>query len=1512
MESVDVVSTAPTMDALWAQAAWVTNLTDPAAALDRLHNTFLDVVINGPAPEDDDDEGRKKRRGDSDADEESEDLVDDFDEANNDLNDDAANDDDGSDALGNISENEDLEEEQYSDDDEGLDEFTHWINGTGVSSNNAARRGDEESRVARRATAGGDEGGVEAELRRVGLSTRDGQIVEQPMPERLAVIALDEGRPGLVHAASTAATSSSTASPVTTEAIWLLDQLTQHSRPYHNNTYVQSVTRSTPIEQRDHLLIRTIERALGYLLEEKLEPAYLMMYRQRELMPLLAALWSNKASQSLRDAAAMEERLGANVDYAYCLETGRRQLPLVRLKEGDVFQHTGIAANIGSGDSKWTCDPAKGSEEEARNEPRYNRARVKPCFIELGRLLVTILDLDVIFGRLERSRSVTLDRLRAAGPIADAHYSFLRKSGPYRDATDADAWASFATFVASIASVDQRLGGRALTVTANTAATKKLQRLGLEEAFETFALTGLQFQENLQNAQAIHTLPSQRPQEVYAFARAAGLAAQSERQLSGSEVLELFAKVMAEQYAQLPTLRRRVIQSFLRDGLVVVTYVRAIPGRASGQHRSVSIASLLESSPRDFLDLLEEQRHGMIRMKFYLDINLVLSVIESDALAGGAAHEPSWANERGIAFDIVAKRLIHTTRGYIKTILERVAALAVSQACCEKLSHSCAEGPYEPTQLNIEAYDPARRTWESEWNIVEALPSHDTALHSTLSSPSRRICGAFRGMNGVTCFTFLDASGNVLGHIRWVDVDLKTVEGRMRNAQQIQSLRQMLRKHFPSVIGVAAVADAQRLVQTLERLMFEELHKDLGVHIPVVWVSPMSAIVAANSSYMLRAAQNADSVTRCSICTARHLQDPLHQVCSMFDDQNSVLKLPIGVHRQANSRSLVAALQWEVSLWIAACGVDLSDVSRAPHAANVVQFVPGFGPRKAARLCDALRALPEPPQSRIELQQLLTTLFGIEVETNALTTFRVAAPMIDDHNSTSAYHPLDGTLIPRQWYQDAEDIIWRAVNCSRREYDENNHEDRRTPSDATSAALAASLFMSFNEAERRTRIEETSKFDSRYIEEFIKSELLSGYRSYMRRPYRIMINKLLFKLQTGVLFVSRSDMEYACPAEARTALQGNPLIVCEGSIEQGTVAGVRGGTIEGIRVNTTKGVPAFISADDIDVEVMRDELRDWNRYNEDDRLARERGEPRPLAKECPEWLRRGSLIHGTVSNCNYERGELRLRWCEAALEAAADEYHHAAAQADDAFGARSVNSVMTAQIIDAARVNMLKISRHDLFKNINGQRAAELLAGKCIGESLIRQSKHGKSNEALICVKVGSRSIANWPVREVRIHTGQVVYELRDERSQRNHRFHDVDHVLDSYIKRAVERIHTIRQHRKFVADSRDVSRRLAEDQRSGKFRLVYYFAEVEDEERPQTFYKLFYRLMNDTKDRSMKLHIDCENVFVRLPKGRGSYEWTPCASAEEASTLLKGFAANVMRGEKQDTSRRGGRRSEY
>lgn len=1482
----DINADALSLEDILSKAMWISTVLDPSLCIDNLNEIFHQVIFSFPAPDrghHEDAEGpvirtaaekKKELKRKREMQEELKDLTGEILDGEED------------EVYGLLEEEEESEDEHLEDDMEDelhmADQyFLDWIQ-IGRLDETGKRKKEKAESIERK--------DVELELHQIGLGVEEESIAEDSMPDRFREIAEKEARPKLNSKVLPGGYTYDL--PLEREAYWILRQLRNAGQPLAHNTRICALASHPLSAIIDDPVLVAISYALKKMTREYLEPGHLMMYHQTPLHPLLFALFEDS---NLQKAA---EHTIPMTSYAYSTLTGARQRPY--FSENDIGFHTISKRSIGPRDPIWR-----------HIQERRDFTQRKPCFIELGRLLVRILELDVSCHQLEYRRRQMLLMLEDSTEGHVQNQRIILENTVFESAVDVDIWHSF---VQTLVSKGPSRG-----------AYRRVQELGLQEAFEEYSLTGLQYQENLLQGKPLALCPTQR---VHLMEWADHVAKTVSQPATPEYVISLFNKAIVEQFSKLPVLCRQVLDYFCSMGHLIVSY-----RWVKKMDDIFPLSTFFVEHPKHYLELLQLKEQDKVDLHYMLDEGLVRQVLRENELyhirPSGvqltADIEEEWYMQRQAAISGVIVQIMENLVPRVKAELSQQARYHATCLSVERLSTYCSMGPYQRTKLELTGFSDNLLLWEPSWNVVEALPMDDPGT----SRIQHRTCGAYRSDNGVVTFTFVDEMGALINTMRWTDSNSNAKPSAGASTTEQMKLLRLFESCNPSVVAVAATSpDSLSVMQRIQHFLKDYVYPSRRVRVPVIWVADDAPRFFSESHFADIEMPNMDAGIRRSIGVARFTQDPLQVITALFDNKKTVLRFLCSSSQCSTcdqQNDLYRALCWEASLWIASTGFWAEDCQRRPNSLSMLQFVPGLGFSKALRLHQFINE--RLPVDRLSLKLAIQEEFSEPVAINASPCIRVAAPGHSNQLLEATWHPLDQTLIPHELY-DVSTYI--AAVCTKTE--KNRHP----------SLLALNLidFLNINRTKRREAVhlevgDGRDVFDgikklrcagyekiygNREVE-FIADELVANGVSFMRRPFRRMTTKNLLLCIGGITYFSSAECGGGGHATSSLSSfssggQSSPFVrnadggvcdvVCEGDCLSGTIEGFRGGKLAGIRITTSKGLRAFMPVEEVESDTARRELVSHLHYLEKRRHnPQEANDPSSGLYAPPDWLQRSAVIQGIIFRCHWSRCELFLRWCP---PRSVDIYPPSADTNYISYsdivkeGTSSINSIRTAQIEEDATSFASKLSKHPLFRDVSQTEAMDLLRDKEIGEVLFRPSSRQKV-KSICMVKFGAMVVANLIISEDRRSDGTIFYRFDDKIAGEGPReFSEVDEFLQSYIHPMVQLVLNLRGHRRFVESVLEVRLALSEQQ-EGSRRFAYVFVENTKNSMPP-LYRVYTR--GGGKEHRFDLHINDHFIFVRLPfftmpeDGKpcsaAEYKWVQCKNAENLSEVLKSHAIQSSR----------------
>ena len=194
----------------------------------------------------------------------------------------------------------------------------------------------------------------------------------------------------------------------------------------------------------------------------------------------------------------------------------------------------------------------------------------------------------------------------------------------------------------------------------------------------------------------------------------------------------------------------------------------------------------------------------------------------------------------------------------------------------------------------------------------------------------------------------------------------------------------------------------------------------------------------------------ASTAQRTALSSARLLQDPLVESAHCIGPTGlSLLKLPLHpLMRTLPEEELERALEAEMVLGVCRIGVDFGRALAHEHYGKMLQFVPGLGPRKAARLLRdviAQSATKSAPETREQLRGFL----GPSVWCNAVGFIKFLPP--DVPGGLKHAPGLEGCRVHPESYRFARKMCFDAMQ---EDEDEEAAETEEALEEAVFAAMS--------------------------------------------------------------------------------------------------------------------------------------------------------------------------------------------------------------------------------------------------------------------------------------------------------------------------------------------------------------------------------------------------------------------------------------------------------------------------
>lgn len=548
---------------------------------------------------------------------------------------------------------------------------------------------------------------------------------------------------------------------------------------------------------------------------------------------------------------------------------------------------------------------------------------------------------------------------------------------------------------------------------------------GITKMATKFGLTPVQLGENMREGYQKHEVVQEPvgPAEV-------ALEFTCARFPTVEAVLSAARFAHAKQISCEPIVRATVRQEFLQNAVVQVRPTKkGLKERIDESHpcytkKYLKNKRILDFSGDSFLQLLAAERDGLLDVKITLDkrdepgelpyLKKVAGYYERDEYADNVQ---KWNTERNQVLELAFEKMLYPQfEKELKNRMRQEAIEAIIKKCAQKLNSWIRVAPY--------AVDPAIME-DEDFDTRDGV----------------RVMGfAFLPVNDQAAFAaMIDGDGEVTDHLRLPNFMIRKGDRTSHADQQLRQkdherLRTFILHKRPHVIVVGSEtmtarnvhADITDIVQDLvDNEQFPAIHIEI--------VDNDLSTVYMNSKRAKQDFHDFPELLRQAISLARRIQDPLVEFSQLCTPDEEILCLKYHpLQDQLPKEDLLEALNIEFINTTNEVGVDINRAIAHPHTAQLVQFICGLGPRKAAALLRTLKKQQTPIlESRTQL--IMNCKFGAKVFINCAGFIKIDTAQLTDTGTDTYIEVLDSTRVHPEAYEWARKMAVDAL-----EYDEDN------------------------------------------------------------------------------------------------------------------------------------------------------------------------------------------------------------------------------------------------------------------------------------------------------------------------------------------------------------------------------------------------------------------------------------------------------------------------------------------
>ncbi|XP_054723966.1 LOW QUALITY PROTEIN: transcription elongation factor SPT6-like [Uloborus diversus] len=619
---------------------------------------------------------------------------------------------------------------------------------------------------------------------------------------------------------------------------------------------------------------------------------------------------------------------------------------------------------------------------------------------------------------------------------------------------------------------------------------------GIDGLAKKFGLTPEQFGENLRDNYQRHEVEQYpiEPKEVASDYV-------SKRFPTSEDCLSAAKFMVATQISREPAVRQCVRQTYFERAKICVAPTKKGVKEIDENHPCYSMKYLKNKPVKDlrgdqFLKLSIAERDGFLKISVSMDkhtesdghhqyLEEIKQLYERDEFSKNVQE---WNVQRQKALEIALTKILYPTfQKELKLRLLSESKEGVVKACCRKLYNWLKVAPY---QVDGQVEE------DEDFDTREGV-----RILAIAYSPDREI-PAFCAM--------IDGNGEVLEYLRLPYLlnrkNSFREKDRVLKEKDLNSLKGLISSKKPHVVAVASESrDAIMICEDVRGVINELMESEQFPPISVELVDNELGILYMNSNKGENDFRDYPPLLRQAVSIARRLQDPLMEFSQLCTPDEEILCLKYHpLQEELNKEELLNALYLEFVNRTNEVGVDFNRAIQFSHTSNLVQFICGLGPRKAAYFLKTLKTANEQLESRAKLINFCKV--GPKIFINCAGFIKIDTSSLVD--STETYlEVLDGSRVHPEAYEWARKMAVDAL-----EYDDTS--DDVNPAGALEEILENPEKLKDLDLDAFAEELERQGYGNKSITLYdIRAELNHKYKD-LRTPYRSPNAEEIFNMLT--------------------------------------------------------------------------------------------------------------------------------------------------------------------------------------------------------------------------------------------------------------------------------------------------------------------------------------------------------------------------------------------------------------
>ena len=411
---------------------------------------------------------------------------------------------------------------------------------------------------------------------------------------------------------------------------------------------------------------------------------------------------------------------------------------------------------------------------------------------------------------------------------------------------------------------------------------------------------------------------------------------------TGAQCLKAARTMFAEEIAFSPKMRKVVRQTFFLNGIIDCYRTDKGLRKIDDQHPFYDFKYLrnqqltdIARKPDRFLRMLNAEDEGLVEVKVRIENSgsfrkRLYGDLESDNFSEIA---DAWNQERRVALDMALTKLETLMARNVKEALKTECENEIAKFCREEYLRRLDQAPYKPKGM-----------------VIGTTPRVITFSNGS---------GSFGIGREPFCWVFVDENGRALGNGTLYDLTLGDPERGTEDSSDVQVFMNIMEYYKADVIGVSGFsAETRKLYKQIDDLVErKDLHgaeyededgNNRTDKLEVMIVNDEVARLYQNSDRAIKENPTFATLTKYCVGLAKYLQDPMKEYASLKEDIISISFDP--AQRFVPREKIIIALDTAMVDMVNICGVEINDAIGDTYIANLLPYVSGLGPRKAAQL----------------------------------------------------------------------------------------------------------------------------------------------------------------------------------------------------------------------------------------------------------------------------------------------------------------------------------------------------------------------------------------------------------------------------------------------------------------------------------------------------------------------------------------------------------------------------------